>query len=114
MITVRDLFAKGATPFLLVLVLLVGAGNLWATNQYVSDYKQSQAQQEAKQQAAQDAQVALQKKQGLEIEQKLCLSFGRLSSLNPPSGSPSDKSRQYLEKQHDVLVSLGTDIGCKE
>lgn len=45
---------------------------------------------------------------------KLCLTFGKLGSLTPPPGDPvKNPSRAYEQEQHDTLVQLGTDLGCR-
>jgi hypothetical protein len=94
---VRDITsgAKLGIAVLLVLVLLIGAGNLYATYNAVNTFKQQQ------------------KQNGQVLENKLCGSFGRLAALKPPAGNASDNpSRAYEQQQHAILVGLGTDIGC--
>lgn len=69
--------------------------------------------EQASQQRQAAAEQASQQKQGEMLEQKLCTGFGQLAALKPPGGSPADNpSRAYLQDQHDVLVGLGTDVGC--
>jgi type II secretory pathway pseudopilin PulG len=101
----------------LALVIILGGGNLVATflqNHQVARQLQSQQQQFERQlQAQQRQQAAQQRKISLEIDSKLCTSFGKLAALKPPGGAAaSNPSRLYEQKQHDILAGLGTDIGC--
>lgn len=87
---------------LLVLVLAVGGGNLWAT------YDQNHALK-----AAIASQNAASAKAGRTIEMKLCTSFGELAALKPPSGdASSNPSRAYEQRQHDILAGVSSDIDC--
>jgi hypothetical protein len=87
---------------LLALLLLVGGGNLWATYAQVHDYKAEQAREQA-----------VQARQGAHVLHLLCASFGELASDTPPAGNPAQNpSRAFDQKQHVILVSLGTDLGC--
>lgn len=60
------------------------------------------------------ASQASQRHQGSVLEARLCTTLSHLAALEPPPGSPSDLSRVYLRRQHDVLAQLGPDVGCKE
>jgi hypothetical protein len=94
--------ARLAAVGLLILTLLVGAGNLWASWDEVHAYKAQQQQEQA-----------AQERQGREIETKLCTTFGRLAALKPPPGNPkANPSRAYEQQEHVTLEQLGTDIGC--
>lgn len=65
-------------------------------------------------QAGQHREQVLQQQAGVMLEAKLCTTFGRLAALKPPPGNPkTNPSRAYLQAQHDALVQLGTDLGCK-
>ena len=96
-----------AVGALLVLTLIVGAGNLWA----------SWAEVHASQSAIQAAYVREQKSQqqaGAILGERLCTTFGRLAALKPPPGNPAvNPSRAYEQEEHATLDQLGTDLGCK-
>jgi hypothetical protein len=96
-----------AVAALLVLTLIAGGGNLWA----------SWAEVHASQAAIQASYVREQKSQqqaGAVLGRKLCATFGALAALKPPAGDPkTNPSRAYLQAEHDTLVQLGTDLGCK-
>lgn len=65
-------------------------------------------------QAAQAREDAEQRAAGAALGRKLCTTFGTLAALRPPAGNPeTNPSRAYLQGQHDALVQLGTDLGCK-
>jgi hypothetical protein len=100
--------AKNAS---LIMVLVVVFGICGGTL-YLSVHN---ANSIAKNNAAIDAKIrAAQEKAGQITEVKLCTSFHKLSALEPPPGNPAtNPSRAYLQTQHDVLVQLGQDIGCK-
>jgi len=87
---------------LLVLTLITGGGNLWASWDQVHAYK---AGQQREQQAAQRA--------GALIEQRLCTTLGRLAADKPPAGSAArNPSRAYEQELHSTLAQLGPDLGC--
>jgi hypothetical protein len=93
--------------FFLLMVLLVGAGNLWATYSQFHSFKTQLAQQQAKQSAEQKAASKA-------LSTKLCLTLGRLAALQPPAGNAqSNPSRAFDQEQHAILVQLGPDLGCK-
>ena len=55
-----------------------------------------------------------QQKAGVAVEEKLCDTFGELSELQPPAGSPAgNPSRAFEQKLHSTLVDLGIDLGCR-
>jgi hypothetical protein len=94
--------AKLGVAVLLVLVLLVGAGNLFATYNEVNSFRQQITQQEAVQRAASRV-----------LEEKLCTTLARLAGLKAPAGNGStNPSRLYEQQQHDVLAQLAPDVGC--
>jgi type II secretory pathway pseudopilin PulG len=101
----------------LVLVFVTTGAALVA--QYLENHSfsrqlQSQQQQFERQlQAQQQQQAAQQRKISLEIDGKLCTSFGRLAALKPPGGATAgNPSRLYELNLHNILAGLGTDIGC--
>ena len=100
----RWLTASRGSVILLALVLVVGAGNLWATYALNGSTK-----------AAEQRQAAAQRRQGQVIEHKLCTGFGKLASLKPPAGADkANPSRLFELKQHNILDGLGSDIGCQQ
>jgi hypothetical protein len=94
---VRDITsgAKVGIAVLLVLVLLIGAGNLYATYNAVNTFK------------------AQQKQSGQVVENKICTTLARLAALKPPAdASAANPSRVYDVQLHDVLAGLGPDLSC--
>ena len=95
-----------AVVALLVLTLITGAGNLWA----------SWTEVHASQAAIQAAYVREQKSQqraGVILGEKLCTTFGKLAANKPPAGNPrTNPSRAYDQDEHAILDELGTDLGC--
>jgi hypothetical protein len=92
---------------LLVLTLIVGAGNLWASWDQVhasaGDIRASQHHEQVLQQQA-----------GAVLERKLCTTFGKLAANKPPAGNPrTNPSRAYDQNNHAILDQLGADFGCK-
>lgn len=94
---------KWAATGLLILTLLVGGGNLYATHASIDSANAQNA-----------AQRAAAKKAGREEEQKLCHTLSAVAKLTPPPGSATtNPSRGYEQQLHAVLARLGPDIGCK-
>jgi hypothetical protein len=88
--------ARLATIGLLILTLIVGGANLWATFLVVH------------------ANQAAQRRQGQAVERKICTTLTRLSGLQPPPGNPqANPSRAYLQDLHATLSQLGPDLGCR-
>jgi hypothetical protein len=99
---------------MLVLVIMVGAGNLWATYTVNNKTQMQFTEQQERQDVLAAQERAAQKAQSEAVERKLCTSFGRMASLHPPSGSvSSNPSGAYDQALHEILTSLGTDIGCQ-
>lgn len=95
--------ARRAAIGLLVLTLIVGGGNLWAS------YAQVQADK-----AAQHREQVAAQRAGALIEQRLCTTLRRLAADQPPAGSAAQNpSRAYEQSLHATLAQLGPDIGCK-
>ena len=65
-----------AMSALLILTLIVGAGNLWASWDEVHSSQ------------------AAQKRQGQAVETKLCSTFGTLAALKPPAGTRRKTHRE--------------------
>ncbi len=85
-----------ALCLLVVLTLIVGAGNLLASWNEVHSSQ------------------AAQQRQGQAVETKLCSTFGKLGALKPPPGdAKKNPSRAYEQSLHAALVQLGTDLGCR-
>ena len=99
--------ARIASVGLLLLVLIVGAGNLWATYAENKSFQRQFTQQQEQQRTS-------QQQQGAATEHKLCSTLGKLAALKPPKipANSSDPSRQYIIDLHDTLSGLGPDIGC--
>jgi hypothetical protein len=94
--------AKWGIAGLLLLVLLVGAGNLLATFELSNSAQAKFAVQQAAQQAS-----------GRILEQKLCSTLDRLSALKPPVGPAStNPSRAYEQQLAVTLSQLKPDLGC--
>jgi uncharacterized protein HemX len=94
--------AKFWIALLLLLVLVVGAGNLLAT------YEQNQSTQHK----FADQQSAQQKIAQAEV-QALCRDLGTMAALKPPSGSAvSNPSRAYEQAEHNAWAGLFTSIRC--
>lgn len=80
---------------LVLLTLIVGGGNLWASWDEVHAYQ------------------AAQQRQSQVLEAKLCRTFGALAALKPPPGNPAaNPSRAYEDRLHAALDDLGADLGC--
>lgn len=87
---------------LLLAVLVVGGGNLWATFDIVNSAKAQQRQEQAS-----------QIRQGELVEHKICTTLGALSALHPPAGDPvTNPSRAFDQKLHAALGQLAPDLGC--
>lgn len=86
--------------FTLLLVLLVGAGNLAATFIQNSSTK-NQFQQ---------AQVTAQKA-GKAVEQKICSSFEKVAALKPPGDAGA--SAEFERSLHQILSGIPADIQCQ-
>ena len=88
---------------LVVLTLIVGGGNLWASWAQVHADRAAQHREQVAQQHA-----------GAVLGEKLCTTFGKLAALKPPAGDPrTNPSRAYDQESHATLVQLGTDLGCR-
>lgn len=86
-------WARAHRDVLIVLAVIVG---LWGANEVRADQEQ-----------------AAQQRQGQMIEQRLCLSLGKLAALKPPAGNPAQNpSRAFDQQQHAILAGLGPDVGC--
>ena len=94
---------RRAFASLFVLMFALAAVNLfWSWHLATA----SQAAQRAGQTAAQ--------RQSAMVERKICTTMSRLAALRPPAGNPAtNPSRAYLQGEHDTLVQLGTDLGCR-
>ena len=100
---------------LLILVLIVGGGNLWATFEVNSASLAAEHRQAAAAQRLAAREQAAQQRQGRMIVEKLCTGFGKLAALKPPAGAnQANPSRLFELHQHNILDSLGSDIGCSK
>ena len=98
----RDRRALPVLPVLLVLVFLVGGGNLLASWQQVQSFKDQLRQQ----------QLAQQKAAAKEIGE-LCATFGKVAELKPPAGNPqTNPSRAFDQEEHADLAGVVPDLGC--
>ena len=92
-----------AISALLVLTLITGGGNLWASWAEVHADR-----------AAQHHELVLQQRASVILGEKLCTTFGTLAALKPPPGNPAkNPSRAFEDNLHTALDQLGTDLGCK-
>lgn len=110
---------KMAIAIMIILIILVGAGNLTATYQQGQQIRDQQAQQDAKDKAQTKAQREAQRAAGAALERKLCTTLGPLAvlaTLKPPAGNPRDNpSRAYEQRLAAAvapLAQLGPDLGC--
>lgn len=100
---------------LLLLTLVVGGGNLWASYSEVHSADAAQHREQVAQQRAQHREQAAQERQGRREVHALCLTFGKLAARKPPPGNAkANPSRAYLAWQHDTLDQIGTDLGCSK
>ncbi len=105
--------ATRALAVLVALVLVVGAGNLLATRQYLDSYKAGQAREQAAQQVVQRREQAVSRAAGVLIEQKLCLDLGTMSGIPAPPGNPqANPSRAYEQAEHRAWLGLYDGLGC--
>lgn len=87
-------------------VALSGANLFWTAH----EVHVSQAAQAAQQHREQ----VLQQQAGEILGRKLCATFSALAANKPPPGNPkTNPSRAYLQAEHDTLVQLGADLGCR-
>jgi hypothetical protein len=87
-------------------VILAGLNLIWTSHEVHSS--------QAAIQAAQHREQVSQQQAGVILGRKLCATFGALAANKPPPGNPrTNPSRAYLQAEHDTLVQLGTDLGCK-
>lgn len=97
--------------FLLVLVFLVGGGNLWAS------WDQSRAvgtQLNTFKRQLHSQEVAEQKQGAKEIGE-LCDTFGKVALLQPPAGDPvTNPSRAFDQNLHADLAGVNPDLGCSK
>jgi hypothetical protein len=94
---------RGLIAVFLFLLLVVGVGNLWATHEYVNQFKAQQAQQAAIQRTASELAIA-----------KICASFHKIAILKPPPGNPNtNPARGYDQQLHAALASVYADLECK-
>lgn len=92
-----------AIAALLVLTLIAGGGNLWASWAQVHADRAAQRHEQVEQQQA-----------GAALERKLCTTFGKLAANKPPAGNPkTNPSRAYDQNNHAILGQLGADLGCR-
>jgi hypothetical protein len=94
--------ALWAAAVLLILTLVVGAANLWASYQFNQNAK-----------AAEQRTVQAQQRQGREITVKLCHIFGGIAALKPPAGSAAaNPSRAYEQNLHGYLAQVPSVLNC--
>lgn len=97
---------KIAISALLVLLILVGLGNLWATYNAIGNFKTAQEQEHS-------SQVRAQQQASRVVEGKLCNTFHKLGAVKPPAGDPmKDPHLAFDMNLHSTLVELGADVGC--
>lgn len=100
---------KILVTLLLLALLLVGGGNLWATYAEVGNLRtqlhQQAITQQQKQRAASEAVIA-----------KICASFATIAALKPPplGNSSTNPSRLYERQLHAALSSIGADLQCPD
>lgn len=104
---------RALIAFLLLLVLIIGAGNLWASYAISTNTKNTIAHNHAVNAANMARQAKAAQAAGLLVEQKLCTTFGKLAALQPPTGDAvSNPSREYEQKLHAILAGVNDDINC--
>jgi hypothetical protein len=97
----------------LVLLVVVGAGNLLSGYMQNRHYEQQFTQQQDRFEQQFSQQQAQQKAQGKLVEQRLCATFTSLGAIKPPGGSTAgNPSRAYEQALSAKLTELGSDIGC--
>jgi hypothetical protein len=85
---------RGHTDVIIVLVVIFG---LYGTNAVREDRTE-----------------AVQRREGLMIERKLCTTLHTLASRKPPAGGAAENpSRAYEQWLHGQLSQLGPDMGCR-
>jgi hypothetical protein len=95
-----------------IAVLLGGGGLFWAARDQDANAA-AQRREQASQLAEQRREQAEQRRAGVILGEKLCLTFGRLAALKPPPGSATaNPSRAYEQSLHVTLDQLGADLGC--
>lgn len=98
---------------LLVLLIVTGLGNLWATYSSYHHFQDQYNAQQAENKRQDQTQKASQKAQDIAVQKKICTTLSALAALKPPPGdAKKNPSRAYDQQLHDVLAGLGPDIGC--
>lgn len=98
-----------AIVILFLIFAALGVGNLLWTAHEVNSAA-----------AAQQAEQAVQRQQGVLLEEKLCSTLEPLTTLaklKPPSGNPNDNPSRAYEQQLSAklapLAQLSSDLGCR-
>jgi hypothetical protein len=106
---VRWLTGGRAQGALLLLVLAVGGGNLWASwdESHAVGTQLSIFKEQLR------AQQAAQRRAGALIEQKLCTDLGTMAQIPPPAGpAAANPSRAYDRATNRAWRGLFTDLRC--
>lgn len=88
--------------FIIALVLLMGAANLWASWQFNKNAQEANAKTQQKQEELANREL-----------QRLCHDVGTMAAIPPPAGSAAaNPSRAYEQAEHRAWMGLQNDIGC--
>lgn len=112
----RAWFRRHGNAIVLVVIVTAVSGSslLWSARQQDA-YETSLHRQQVLYERSQQREQRAQKRAGEAVEQKLCLTLGRLAALKPPPGDPgANPSRAFEQQQHAILARLGPDIGCRQ
>ena len=103
-----------AIVYLFALNLVFIAACLAGLIHYADSTRAALLHQQQVYEAGQRHEQATQREEGKIVIGKLCTTFGELAANKPPAGNPAtNPSRRYDQRNHQILDSIGPDLGCR-